>query len=99
MQIVIDIPDFLYQIIQDCKVIEGNNEGNLENVLIKAVENGVALPKGHGVLKDTDAICKDIISALGIRDENYLLEAEKAVYKRIKNAPTIIEADTERTDT
>ena len=45
------------------------------------------------MLKDTDAICKDIISALGIRDENYLLEAEEAVYKRIKNAQTIIEAD------
>lgn len=63
--------------------------------LYKAIENGIVLPKGHGVLKDTDAICKDIISALGIRDENYLLEAEKAVYKRIKSAQTIIEADQE----
>ncbi len=61
--------------------------------LIEAVQNGTVLPKGHGRLKDTDAICKDIISALGIRDENYLLEAEKAVYERIKNASTIIEAD------
>ena len=60
-----------------------------------AIKNGTPLPKGHGTLKDSDAICKDIISALGIRDENYLLEAEKAVYKRILNAPTIIEADKE----
>lgn len=93
MQIVIDIPDYLYKVIQECKVIEGDNEGNVENVLVRAVENGVVLPKGHGKLKDADAICKDIISALGIRDENYLLEAEEAIYKRIKNAPTIIEAD------
>ena len=58
-----------------------------------AILDGTVLPKGHGTLKDTDAICKDIISALGIRDENYLLEAEKAIYKRIKNANAIIEAD------
>ena len=63
---------------------------------MKAVEHGIPLPKGHGTLKDADAICKDIISALGIRDENYLLEAEKAIYKRIKNASTIIEADKEQ---
>lgn len=60
-----------------------------------AIRNGTPLPKGHGTLKDTDAICKDIISSLGIRDETYLLEAEKGVYKRIKNAQTIIEADKE----
>ena len=35
------------------------------------------------------------ISALGIRNENYLLEAEKGVYKRIKNALTIIPATKE----
>lgn len=63
-----------------------------------ALEKATPLPKGHGRLIDADAICKDIISALGIRDENYLLEAEKAVYKRIKNAPTIIEADKEQED-
>lgn len=58
-----------------------------------ALEKATPLPKGHGRLIDADAIYKDIISALGIRDENYLLEAEKAVYKRIKNAPTIIAED------
>ena len=74
--------------------------GRLEFVDVERREdfyscNFTPLPKGHGALKDTDAICKDIISALGICDENYLLEAEKAVYKRIKNADTIIEADKE----
>jgi hypothetical protein len=63
--------------------------------MAKSICKGTPLPKGHGRLKDTDAICKNIISALGIRDENYLLAAEEAVYKRIKNALTIIEADTE----
>ena len=93
MQIVIDIPDFLYQIIQDCKVIEGNNEGNLENVLIKAVENGVALPKGHGRLVDADDIA--------LIDEQFYTPSDYCVAERaINDAPTIIEADMEeRTDT
>ena len=58
-----------------------------EDVII----NGTPLPKEHGRLKDTDAICKDIISALGIHDENYPLEAEKVVHNIIKNASIIME--------
>ena len=87
MRIVIDISKNDYWLA--C-----NHPETLIGVYAQAIKNGTPLPKGHGALKDTDAICKAIISALGIRDENYLLHAEKAVYKRIKNAPTIIEADT-----
>lgn len=84
MQIVVHIEDSVYhQIKQHGEISEFH----------KLIIHGIPLPKGHGTLKDTDAICKDIISELGIRDENYLLEAEEAVYRRIKNAPTIIEAD------
>ena len=86
MQIVINIPKVMY-----INAKRGLLFG--AGILVDAIKNGTPLPKGHGALKDADAICKDTISALGIRDENYLLEAEKAVYKRIKNAPTIIEAD------
>ena len=89
-EIVIKISDETYN---ECQADEGRL--NIIWDLVDAVRKGTPLPKGHGVLKDTDAICKDIISALGIRDENYLLEAEKAIYKRIKNATTIIEADKE----
>lgn len=94
MKVVIDIPEEQYTTLNaktqseiTCVIDHG--------LLTKAIANGTPLPKGHGTLKDTDAICKEIISALGIRDENYLLEAEKAIYKRIKNAPAIIEADKE----
>lgn len=87
MEIVIKIPDKLYE------TIISDEYGVHQGCIYDIIRNGTPLPKGHGRLKDSDAICKDIISALGIRDENYLLEAEKAVYKRIKNAPTIIEAD------
>ena len=92
MQIVIDIPK---EIIESAKSNPNYYPTYHFEKMWRAIVNGIPLPKGHGVLKDTDAICKDIISALGIRDENYLLEAEKAIYKRIKNATTIIEADTE----
>lgn len=87
MQIVIDIPNSTFT---DLKKKKNRTEVDV------AVLNGTPLPKGHGRLKDADAICKDIISALGIRNEDYLLEAEEAIYKRIKNAPTIIEADEEK---
>ena len=83
IELVIKIPEEMWERIKDGYVPLG---------ISKYLKNGTPLPKGHGSLKDIDAICKDIISALGIRNENYLLEAEKAVYKRIKNAPTIIEA-------
>ena len=90
MKIVIDIPEEVKHEVYACGLWLCPRD---EEQLINAIMNGTPLPKGHGTLKDTDAICKDIISALGIRDENYLLEAEEAVYKRIKNAPTILEAD------
>ena len=103
MQIVIDISDKVYGLLRYFEEGLGlsdkkDNSDDLKTALMRAVIHGIPLPKGHGRLIDADAICKDIISALGIRDENYLLEAEEAVYKRIKNAPTIIEADKESED-
>lgn len=92
IELVIKIPKDEYRwIVKSDKTVFADIAS--KECMLHAIKNGIPLPKGHGELKDTDAICKNIISALGIRDENYLLEAEKAVYKRIKNAPTIIPAD------
>lgn len=44
MKLIIDIPDTAYEAIQAVKNIDGSNEGTLENVLIKAVENGKPIP-------------------------------------------------------
>ena len=54
MQLVIDIPEDLY------KGIEGQ-DGSLEteyicDKLMKAIDNGTPLPKGHGKLKDENEI-------------------------------------------
>lgn len=97
VEVIIRLPKEVYEGIQQIdRIILGRRSGKtIEFALWNGVRNGKPLPKGHGRLKDTDAICKDIISALGIRNENYLLEVEKAIYKRIKNATTIIEADKE----
>lgn len=88
MQIVIDIPNSLYKTIQDCKVIEGDNEGNVENVLTKAVENGAVLSKGHGRLIDVS----DIEWAKHREERNYI-NYDVIDWDEIVNAPTIIEAD------
>lgn len=92
MDLVIKIDDHKYKEIKE-DTEKFRSKGEYVPYLYEVIEAGTPLPKGHGPLKDADAICKDIIRALSIRNENYLLEAEKAVYKRIKNADTIIKAD------
>ncbi len=44
MQLIINIPDTAYETIQAIKNMGGSNEGTLENVLIKAVEDGTPIP-------------------------------------------------------
>lgn len=96
IELVIKIPKIQYD-----HILKSDNSLLIDYInkecMMYAIKTGVPLPENHGKLKDTDAICKDIISTLGIRNENYLLEAEKVIYKKIKNASTIIEAvETER---
>lgn len=97
MQIVIDIDDDTYRYMQSrCKYQNKGDKGlSMFEKAGVAIKNGKILPKGHGRLGDLDAICKDVIESLCIKNETFLLEAEMAVYKRIKNASTIIEADKE----
>lgn len=41
MKVIIDIPDHLYKLLKDLP--SDSNEGTIENVLMKAVENGTPL--------------------------------------------------------
>lgn len=43
IELVIKIPDHLYELLKDLP--SDSNEGTIENVLIKAVENGIPLEK------------------------------------------------------
>lgn len=77
MQIVIDIPEGTHTAIS-----VGTINQVLTNKVWRAIQNGTPLPKGHGDLKDADAIMSIIKENLQIRPEFV-----------IEHAPTIIEAD------
>ena len=42
MKVIIDIPNHLYKLLKDLP--SDSNEGTIENVLMKAVENGTPIP-------------------------------------------------------
>ena len=79
MQIVIDTPNWLYNIFMECK------EPHYLKSLGDAVRDGTPLPKGHGDLKDME----DIYEALEGWDNDtaWIVDAIDC------QAPTIIEAD------
>ena len=54
MQIIIDIPNWLYNAIMECK------EPHYSKSLGDAVRDGIPLPKGHGDLIDRSKIYKAI---------------------------------------
>lgn len=96
MQIVIDVPDEEYNRIQSLEWKDFIRRGSEIARTIRAIHNGIPLPKGHGRLKDIDAF-------LGkVRDDR-----KHACYMRswtaddVLNsldhdyAPTIIPADKE----
>ena len=99
MQIVIDISEDDYRKVQDGRASV--------SMMRKAIRNGTPLPKGHGSLKDADAIRKTISESIE-ECKKWADEVEGGeMYARvsqslgtfvecslrIKNAPTIIEAD------
>ena len=79
MKLIIDIPE------------EDYKRGT---VMASAIRNGIPLPKGHGRLIDADALKETFIEP-----NIYLKGNEKGFWcvtsKKIKNAPTIVEADKE----
>lgn len=82
MQIVIDIPNRIYKIVQN-RTLNITDDEILEN----ALKNGTPLPKGHGRLIDADSMktMKNIQSA------NF--NAVELIRLWIDNQPTIIETD------
>lgn len=81
-RMIIEVPEEVLWDIENGHV-EDRNVYEYANL----IHNGTQLPKGHGDLKDVDAI--DLNQDEFISQSDYY-EAECA----IENAPTIIEADT-----
>lgn len=89
MQIVIDIPNRIYKIVQNKTLNIMDAE-----ILEKAVKNGTPLPKGHGRLIDADkTISKICGSSCGCHLEECGQDKPCFSVTRIESAPTIIEAD------
>ena len=82
MQIVIDLPDDLYE---ECKRI-----GDSRDTLFEAIRHGTPLPKGHGRLKDVDWIDDNCENHHSDKDGSWCY-----TWRDIDNAPTVIEADEE----
>ena len=93
MQIVIEIPEKMYHMIN-----AGFYDYGDMNMII---QNGISLPKGHGRLKDFDKIewygCN--LEGRGCIEANgdcSVCDHANCNAKQIRGLPTIIEADTER---
>jgi hypothetical protein len=95
MQIVIDIPEEIYNYIHNehisMRVCDGHK-------VARAIANGILLPKNHGRLIDADALEKkmcDREEELG--DDRAMWESSAVSVALDMFAPTIIEADKENT--
>lgn len=88
MQIVIDIPDRIYKIVQN-DVLNLLDEARVE----EAIKNGTPLPKGHGRLIDADELYDGFID--GTEGYDCQTWSRIEIGDIIEDAPTIIEADSE----
>ena len=92
MQIVIDIPEELYEGIE-------RRDGSLEteyvcDELMKAIDNGTPLPKGHGKLIDVNDLLDRV--ELEDTDENREYNAGSIItLEDVDFIPTLIPADKE----
>ena len=87
MQIKIDIPEKTYERITYLEP-KGNS---LLDVLMRAVSNGVPLPKGHGELKDADEMINKLCSNEASELFGSVTCAE--ILEFINNEKPIVEAD------
>lgn len=80
IQIVIDIPEHIYEAAKEMQVICGG--GRLSGktylqILINSVQKGTPLPKGHGRLIDADDIDNHIIGHVDTRSCPTIIEADR----------------------
>ena len=87
MQIVIDIPNIAYENTKRFGKLSTINDDELANAII----NGTVLPKNHGKLIDADKLGLTNFEIV-MCDGDYK-EALKMLCEKIKNAPTIVDAE------
>lgn len=99
VEVVIRIPKNIYEDLFNKELQDWfiESEVNFYGLKIgKAIQNGTVLPKGHGRLK-AEPTEEDIAKTIGGQNDfaDCIREAVKTVFA---NASTIIEADTESTE-
>ena len=95
MQIVINVDNELYEYFSKRRSMHDDGYFSHVGKLIKALREGTLLPKGHGELIDRDKI--EYLKA--IHDAKYgHISWIDAIEKIKHSAPTIIEADKERSE-
>ena len=87
MQIVIDIPDYTYEELRDCKGCITIGEAI---VITQAIKNGTPLPKGHGKIIDESKITSIYYHEEEVKEGAI---TAKGIVIDGTDAPTIIEAD------
>ena len=91
MQIVIDIPERTYE---QLKFLREQGFDGFETIIDKAVANGTPLPKGHGRVIDYGYVVDAIDDWINAEEYNYT-NATDYLRNRIRNVPTIIDAESE----
>lgn len=94
MQVVIDIPEERYKDIQ--RIAEVQLGLARFQTAEQIIANGIPLPKGHGRLKDADALIDKLCTHEASELFGSVTCAE--ILEFINDAQTIIEADTEGSD-
>ena len=90
MQIVIDIPDKVYQ---DIQARDWNNSIWARDSLMRYIHEGVVLPKHHGRLIDAEQVNKRL--QCWNTGDKFDFVLYKFAWHRIMEAPTVIDADKE----
>ena len=95
MQIVIDIPDQMYQKIKETNmVISGRRSGrSFDYILFNAVNTGTPLPKGHGKLVDIGQCDRKLFYQQCGGADSFI--TVKSAFDMLLSLPTIIEANRE----
>lgn len=95
MEIVIEIPEELYEAYKDRPPMLGDAGMDM---IAQSIAKGTPLPEHHGRLIDGDKVLDDIekqYPASASETEKSKRYARLVYYWAVKNAPTIIEADKE----
>ena len=90
MELIVNIDDETYNDIKKGKIYSSFRDVPLESV--NAIANGVPLPKGHGRVIDYGYVVDAIDDWINAEEYNYT-NATDYLRNRIRNVPTIIEAD------